>query len=146
MILDLKKLRSSGKQISGFFFEYTPQVELIDIPNVAISLPVKVTGTMQLTDTHSAYVEGEVAFSLVGDCTRCLTSTTKEYAIEFNELCTVNNEDGYSVVNDKIDLSEIVNDVILINQPLSFLCKDDCLGLCGKCGKNLNEGKCDCNE
>ena len=25
------------------------------------------------------------------------------------------------------------------------LCKDDCEGLCAKCGKNLNEGECSCD-
>ena len=30
--------------------------------------------------------------------------------------------------------------------PISFICKDDCEGLCHKCGKNLNEGTCDCED
>ena len=25
-----------------------------------------------------------------------------------------------------------------------FLCSEDCKGLCAVCGKNLNEGPCDC--
>jgi uncharacterized protein len=28
--------------------------------------------------------------------------------------------------------------------PLRFLCKEDCKGLCQRCGKNLNEGECGC--
>jgi uncharacterized protein len=30
--------------------------------------------------------------------------------------------------------------------PLRFLCHDDCKGLCQRCGKNLNEGECDCSK
>ena len=26
------------------------------------------------------------------------------------------------------------------------LCRDDCRGLCPKCGKNLNEGPCGCTK
>ena len=30
--------------------------------------------------------------------------------------------------------------------PVRFLCREDCKGLCQRCGKNLNEGACDCTE
>ena len=30
--------------------------------------------------------------------------------------------------------------------PMKNLCSEDCKGLCPKCGKNLNEGLCNCNE
>ena len=28
---------------------------------------------------------------------------------------------------------------------MKILCKEDCKGLCSVCGKDLNEGKCDCD-
>jgi uncharacterized protein len=31
-----------------------------------------------------------------------------------------------------------------LNLPVRFLCKEDCKGVCTKCGKNLNEGECEC--
>ena len=33
---------------------------------------------------------------------------------------------------------------VLIELPLVALCDEECLGLCPQCGKNLNEGPCDC--
>lgn len=30
--------------------------------------------------------------------------------------------------------------------PTKMLCKPDCKGLCCKCGKNLNDGPCDCQK
>ena len=27
-----------------------------------------------------------------------------------------------------------------------LLCREDCKGLCFRCGKNLNEGPCDCKS
>jgi uncharacterized protein len=30
--------------------------------------------------------------------------------------------------------------------PSRFLCSDDCKGLCQRCGKNLNEGACNCGK
>ena len=29
---------------------------------------------------------------------------------------------------------------------MKALCKKDCAGLCPTCGKNLNQGKCDCPD
>jgi len=33
---------------------------------------------------------------------------------------------------------------VILDLPSKHLCKDDCKGICFKCGKNLNEGECDC--
>ena len=35
---------------------------------------------------------------------------------------------------------------VVLNLPSKVLCKDDCKGLCPQCGKNLNDGPCDCKE
>lgn len=144
MIIDLKKLRNSGKTESGFYFEYEPERDLVDIPQAEIVFPVKVNGTVTLTDKHSAYIDGEVCFSVSGECTRCLSHTEQLFAIEFSEHVSEDDEEGYPVVNDKVDLSAVVDDIILMNQPVSFLCKEDCKGICAGCGVNLNQEECKC--
>ena len=57
-----------------------------------------------------------------------------------------NNPDGYSVKNDTVDLSVIVDDIIAMNVPVSFLCEENCKGLCAGCGTNLNDGECKCKK
>ncbi len=47
---------------------------------------------------------------------------------------------------DKIDLTADVRDYSVLAIPMKKLCKEDCKGLCFRCGKDLNEGKCDCEE
>jgi len=44
-----------------------------------------------------------------------------------------------------IDLSDDLRQEIMLDYPLKPLCNPDCPGLCVKCGKNLNEGPCDCS-
>ena len=143
MILDLRKIARSGKEKEDFFFLYEPEEELSSIPEVKVVLPVKIEGETTLTGEHSCVVDGEVCFSLKGECTRCLNETEREYVICFSEECSEEGY-GYPIVNDKVDIRKIIDDLIVTNLPLSFLCKDDCKGLCPKCGKNLNEGECDC--
>ncbi len=146
MILDLRKLKRSGKDSSDFFFEYFPQKELVDIPSAEIDGAVKVNGTVTLTGEHSCYVEGEVVFKLRGECTRCLKDAEQEFLAEFAEALEHDNEDGYSLKNDTVDLSVIVDDVIAMNIPVSFLCDEDCKGICVGCGTNLNDGECKCKK
>ena len=146
MILDLKKLKRTGKDSQDFFFEYSPEKDLVDIPSADIKDCVKISGTVTLTGTHSCYVEGEVSFTISGECTRCLKDTENTYVVEFQEGLEENNPDGYSVKNDTVDLSVIVDDIIAMNVPVSFLCEENCKGLCAGCGTNLNDGECKCKK
>lgn len=146
MFLDLREIQRKGKTEQDFFYEYQTQDILIDIPSVEIQMPIKVLGKLTLAEKHSAYVSGQVQFSLVGDCTRCLKQTSINYVANFEEFVVENNQDGYSVVNDKIDLGKIVNDVILTNLPVNFLCDENCLGICLGCGVNLNNEACKCKN
>ncbi len=47
---------------------------------------------------------------------------------------------------DKIKLDDDARDYAVLSIPMKSLCKEDCKGLCYKCGKDLNEGKCDCHD
>ena len=45
---------------------------------------------------------------------------------------------------EEIDLGQILGEEITLALPMRFLCREDCLGLCPICGKNLNQGPCGC--
>ncbi|HSR18558.1 MAG TPA: DUF177 domain-containing protein [Ignavibacteriaceae bacterium] len=47
---------------------------------------------------------------------------------------------------DKIDLTNDVHDYAVLAIPMKKLCKEDCKGLCYKCGKDLNESDCGCEK
>ena len=145
MIIDLKKIQASGKTESNFFFEYEPDNRL-STEFISVLSPVKVSGTVTITDRHSATISGEVCLTLKGQCTRCLKDTEKTLVLEFDEYADESGEDCYAVVNDKIDLAKIVEDLIILNMPVSFLCKEDCKGICSGCGVNLNSDACKCNK
>lgn len=146
MILELMPLKKSGKTESNYFFEYVPNEELSLIPNVSIVAPVKVSGSITLTGEHSAYLEGEIVFTATGDCTRCLKPTKKDFIFDYEEEVDNTGETEYAVINDKIDLTKIVDDAISINFPQNFLCSEDCKGICTGCGVNLNDESCKCEK
>lgn len=45
-----------------------------------------------------------------------------------------------------IDLDPIVREQVLLALPASVVCKDDCKGLCPRCGQDLNEAECGCER
>jgi uncharacterized protein len=49
-------------------------------------------------------------------------------------------------LGDEIDIADLVRESLLLAQPLKKLCKEECKGLCPKCGINLNVSTCSCNK
>lgn len=47
---------------------------------------------------------------------------------------------------DKIDISKEIYDYTYLSIPMRILCKEDCKGLCLKCGTDLNENSCSCEN
>ncbi len=74
-------------------------------------------------------------------CDRCLTQATENQVHEFEE-----EFDKATAVEDLIDVTKLLRDVLLAGQPMKNLCKADCKGLCPVCGANLNDGECDCEK
>lgn len=144
MIIDLRELKRSGKTEEKFFFEYYPKTALSDIPGTKVDEPVTIRGEIFLIGDHSAQITGEISFSLSGECTRCLKSAKRSYLVDFDEVA--GEEDGYPVVNDKVDLAKIADDAVIMNMPVKFLCKDDCKGICPDCGADLNNERCKCEK
>lgn len=69
-------------------------------------------------------------------CDRCLKQTEQDFDEQFLQ--------SYSVQSEIIDIMLLVRQTLALTEDIQFLCKPDCLGLCSRCGKDLNEGPCNC--
>lgn len=86
-------------------------------------------------------------------CDRCAESFMIDFPFELAESLRKaddseggNNVDSITFSGDSIELDEIVYDNLCLSMPTKVLCRDDCRGLCVKCGQNLNRGLCGCKE
>ena len=52
--------------------------------------------------------------------------------------------DKYPLEGHEIDLAAAVEEALLLDLPMRFLCREDCKGLCPVCGKDLNTELCTC--
>lgn len=46
---------------------------------------------------------------------------------------------------ESVDLTNYMREAIILTLPNYPVCREDCKGLCGKCGADLNRGQCDCS-
>jgi uncharacterized protein len=99
-------------------------------------------------------LEGTVKGSLELVCSRCLQPFVWDFDAEVFETYTNHPEiaaaDEYEEINlfsgDEIDLLPQLLKQIFLEMPMKILCKPDCLGLCSRCGADLNHGDCGCER
>mgnify|MGYP003549692792 FL=1 len=148
MLLDLKKVFSNeGESCS---FDYEMDLSSTDIngfyPFVS---PVSVKGMVK-NNYEYAQLNAEVSFDFSIPCDRCTRQINKCYNYTFSHVLVLsleNEDDGnfIQVTNYKLDLDELTRADILLELPTKYLCSEDCKGLCPVCGKNLNDGTCNCD-
>ncbi len=91
----------------------------------------------------SGTLVGEMSFR----CARCLEDFSGEFDIRLRELFAhqpQDDGDDYPITEGVIDLEPCVRDALVLSMPFSPLCKEDCLGLCPRCGGNRNLNECSC--
>ncbi|MGQ0666153.1 MAG: YceD family protein [Nitrospiraceae bacterium] len=54
------------------------------------------------------------------------------------------NDDLYYYAGDHLELAPMLREQVILVSPMHPLCGEQCLGLCARCGKDLNEGPCHC--
>lgn len=151
MLLDLKPIMATpGDTI--------PFLESFDLSDLCygVSYPVSEAVIAEGTVRNTAGVlvmKGTVRTRIHGVCDRCAGEFQRDVsfpidAVLVTELCSEEDEDEniFPLVGDSADLEEIVRTVFVLNLDSKLLCREDCKGICPRCGKNLNLGKCDCRK
>lgn len=98
------------------------------------------------------YLDLNVSFTFSGFCDRCAEDFEKAMSFDLNKILVqrlandVDYDDYIVAENGILDLDELIEEEVQLFLPSKMLCRDDCKGLCTKCGKNLNLGKCDCKS
>ena len=78
---------------------------------------------------------------LEGPCMRCLEFAGHSLAIDAREIDQPGGGDDLTspyVEGDELDLRSWARDALALALPVAIVCTDDCQGLCGICGENLN--------
>jgi uncharacterized protein len=149
MYLDLRSIIDiPGGKIE---FDYEPDMsdETFDSITSFITLPHVIGNVLNRAGVLTLTAQLDAVCKCV--CARCLKEFECPINMQITAYITEENEesqntDNYFYKDDKVNLDEIIITELHLNIDEIILCQEDCLGLCQKCGSDLNKGLCGCKK
>ncbi len=153
MVIDLKELKEGEGQ---FTKQVGPEKLDLSYPDYEFDQPVDVR--LQVRFTENQYIiRGSVATTARTRCVRCAENFVTAIDEPINWVVQLiadrkilaeeeATEDYWFIEKDaySLEIGDRLREILLVNAQANPLCATDCRGLCAQCGKNLNEGDCDC--
>lgn len=130
MIIDIRKLNAQKLYSGRMEFSYPASEDLISVPFVKFSSPVKIQFDYELYEDDAFEVQGTVTYTLEGQCSRCLQDAKEEIVAEFKALFEPSpNAEDYSYSNGIIQLKQAVDECIMTSMPFTLSCGEKCVSL-----------------
>lgn len=114
---------------------------------------VKVQATLEKS-TKQLYLTVELSTGGMFTCDRCLDEHHREVRAKYGMVYMFGSEVGVKSENQEvafihpdtsfIEIGEDVRQYAILAIPPKILCKEDCEGLCPRCGINRNRATCQC--
>ena len=148
-------LRVDIRDLGAGPVETTAELEPVDPVFEGLGLeldgPVKVRGQLQATGTDEYLWRGQLSGQVRTACRRCLTDLSLPLRADVGVLFSTDPDaaDDPSVYLvptpvTHVDVRPAVREELALAAPRYALCRDDCRGLCQRCGADLNAGPCRC--
>jgi len=130
---------------------------------------LKTTGRAELLEEHRGgkknivediRVLGDFSTEVEVRCARCIepvpTKVGGDFDLLYRPLGIDGGRDEHSISEDEteigyysgdgIQLEDVLREQILLALPVKVVCREDCRGICARCGKNLNVEPCGCED
>ena len=96
-------------------------------------------------------IAGAIDVEARGDCNRCLADVALRLHVDVGERLEPSGSDRRDpfdennvLTGDRLDVADLVTQLVCSAVPMGLLCRDECRGLCTECGENKNAGACSC--
>jgi len=149
-IINLATLAAGASRL-----EARATAEELQLP--AADWPVGVEASFGLDRTGDLVsVRGRLRSSARLECVRCLRTFDLPFTVDLTvvadraggrgRLEEQLEADDYMMFHDgrQLDLREQAREALLLELPITPHCREDCRGLCPRCGADLNQGCCGC--
>ena len=146
MLLNLSGVFAGSESLP---FEYEMDLSDLEFSGCSsLKKPVKIKGAAK-NRAGVVFIELTAEYTISAPCDRCAADIERKESLPLTYVVVQETEgedtEDFVVAEDqKVDIDPLVRDDIVIRYPSKLLCSPDCKGLCPNCGKNLNEGDCDC--
>ncbi|MGD2154471.1 MAG: DUF177 domain-containing protein [Gemmatimonadales bacterium] len=149
LIIDLRRLNEAPVEVDG---EIASDDPLWSGSGLELASPLVVRARADGSATRGVWVRGRMSARVRSACRRCLEELELEvgedFAVLFDAKTAAADGDldlyGLDPGAEELDLRFPLAERLMLVVPSYALCREDCLGLCDRCGANLNEGDCGC--
>jgi uncharacterized protein len=136
--------------------QLTEKLESAQLDLDSSLFPHKIEVKIEL-DRQDPYLrlECQIATSMHQVCDRCLADYDTELTADANLVFVLGGSPQHGRESDDeiqyiaadsqdLDIRADLRDILMLSLPMKSLCREDCKGLCSRCGQNLNEDSCRC--
>jgi uncharacterized protein len=148
--VDIRDLQRGPVRTDGRF---QPDDRVFEGLSLGLDGPVEVTGQLQATGDGEYLWRGHIHGAVRGECRRCLTEVRQPVDVNIDAAVfttdpeSADDPDFYPLPErpTTVDVGDVVREeMALAGQSNLLLCREDCAGLCPRCGADLNAGPCGC--
>ncbi len=130
-------------------FQKELSLERLDFPGVLSYTAVPVGEGVIENSADVLTLRGVIRAGLRCACDRCAREFDRAVEIPLEvplaaELQDEESPDYFLLDGDELDLDEVLETGFILGLEPRFLCREDCKGLCPRCGADLNDGPCGC--
>ena len=127
MVIDIKKLNAQKSYYGEMEFSYQAPQELVNIPFTVFEGPIVVKFEYDLYEDNAFEIRGTVAYTLKGQCSRCLRDAKTAVVGELNALFEPKKDaEDYSYFGGLVDITQAVQDAVVFSLPFNLSCGEDC--------------------
>ena len=154
MFVDLSRLEDGYLSQS---FEVNRESPILQGLEAEVDEPLTFDVEVRNPSGGTYVVTGRLIGAAEAPCRRCLTSTRIPIDVAMRLVYQEAGRDAKPGVDSgdddvvwlkrgakRIELDEQVRDRLFLETDRFPICREDCRGICPRCGRNLNEGPCDC--
>ena len=149
MKIDLRKLTGSNT-VSIPFSETLDLREETLYGAKPFQSPVQISGEGS-NESGVLRLKGTIKTIYSTACARCLKPldillTAETDMILSDDPETEEEDDLFVLTGDSVDPADVLVPALILQVQMTYLCKEDCKGLCPHCGADRNEVDCDCDK
>ncbi|AUS09275.1 DUF177 domain-containing protein [Laceyella sacchari] len=123
-----------------------------EVPGLIRLAPVEVEARVTRLDPHLIEADAEEESKATFTCSRCLQEFETPVHVKWTELFTdeahraveTEEQEIHYFEGNELDLSPYIREALMLQLPYIPVCREDCKGLCPKCGVNKNADSCNC--
>lgn len=146
--VDVRELRHGPAVIEGELEAIDPLFDGLQVP---LEGPLAIGGTLERAGASGFYWHGTLHGQVRSTCRRCLTEfvtpVSESIEVVFSTDPDLQEDPSVYALSEPlthVDVRPAVREELVLAVDAYPLCREDCRGLCPRCGADLNRGACEC--